>query len=763
MQSTDRAAEQQSSVQRVLVHPSISQRHKRLHSTSQSCPSCTLSHIYLVAVATPPLPEALPRPKMIGAVRQGHALSRVLRTVSSSSPSASSSLPRSLLRPQICPRLSRLTISARPTTRAFSSLPSRRQQAAQAEHEAPSAAGAPPQISKFQELADYGLVSPKVISTIVNKMGIHTMTDVQRLTINECLDGADVIAQAKTGTGKTIAFLMPIIQRILRDPNLEARTRNRASPDDIRALIISPTRELAEQIAVEAKKIVEGTAVKVQTAVGGSQKSFHLRLMQREGCHILVGTPGRVKDILSDNYSGVSLNNIETFVLDEADRLLDIGFAPDIQEMQTYMPRRQERDRQTLMFSATVPKEVVTLVRTTLRPDFKFIRTVSPNETPTHERIPQHVTFLRGLENQLPALVELAKRSMNAHEEDPTNHLPFKAIVYMNSTSEVALAQEIFRNMRSPGTPTRNMFERHPLHPCDIIEMHSKLTQGERTRNSQRFRNAESALLLSSDVTARGMDFPNVSHVIQIGLPRSADDYVHRLGRTGRAGKSGQGWLLLQQDEQLAYRRMLGRGEFNIKPDSSLQAAQVDMSQSAQLPASIASILQLVESGVRSAPISLKSQAYVSMIGAMSQGGTRDKQSIVDMLNDLCKHGWGMQTPPPVSPGWAAKVGFSRISGLNVSNDRGGFEDRGDRGDRGGGRGGGFGGDRRSGGFGDRGGGRGSFGGRDSYGGGDAPRRAFGGDRQSGGFGGERRSGGYGRSNDRGGFGGGERRSPFSR
>ena len=675
---------------------------------------------------------------MIGAVRQGQSLAQVLRVASSSS--------QSLLRPQLCHRLPRPTSSATSAARAFSSLPSWRQQAAQAQVETP--AGGPPQLTKFQDLADYGLVSPKVINTIVNRMDIHTMTDVQRLTINECLDGADVIAQAKTGTGKTIAFLMPIIQRILRDPNLEARTRNRASPDDIRALIISPTRELAEQIAVEAKKIVQGTAVKVQTAVGGSQKSFHLRLMQREGCHILVGTPGRVKDILSDNYSGVRLDNIETFVLDEADRLLDIGFAPDIEEMQTYMPRREERDRQTLMFSATVPKEVVSLVRSTLRPNFKFIRTVAPDETPTHERIPQHVTFLRGLENQMPALVELAKREIEAHQKEPANKMPFKAIVYMNSTSEVALAQEIFRNMRSSpsgGVTMRNMFERHPLYPCDIVEMHSKLTQNERTRNSQRFRNVESAILLSSDVTARGMDFPNVSHVIQIGLPRSADDYVHRLGRTGRAGKSGEGWLLLQQDEQLAYRRMLGRGEFNIKQDNSLQAAQLDMSQSAQVPASLADVLQLVESGVRSTPISMKSQAYVSMVGAMGQGGSRDKQAIVDLLNDLAKNGWGMHTPPSVSASWAAKVGFNRTKGLNISHDRPGFEGRGGRGgDRGG-----FGGDRRSGSFGDRSGGRDSFNDRNSFGRGGEDSR------------------GSGRSSDRGGFGGGfgsgERRSPFSR
>lgn len=680
---------------------------------------------------------------MVGAFRQGQALSQVLRITSSSSASLSRSF---LSRPQICHRLPSLASSSSSAARAFSSLPAWRQYAAQAY--ADNQANAPPQqYSKFQDLADHGIVSPKVIDTIVNDMGIHTMTDVQRLTINECLDGADVIAQAKTGTGKTLAFLMPIVQRILRDPQLEERTRNRASADDIRALIISPTRELAEQIAVEAKKIVRGTAVKVQTAVGGSQKSWHLRLMQREGCHILVGTPGRVKDILSDGYSGVRLDNIETFVLDEADRLLDIGFAPDIEEIQSFMPRRQERARQTLMFSATVPKEVVSLVRSTLRPDFKFIRTVAANETPTHDRIPQHVSFLRGLENQLPALLELAKRAIEANKNDPENNLPFKAIVFFNSTAEVALAQQVMQNMRSAGAEGgRSMFAKHPLEPCSVLEMHSKLSQQERTSYSQRFRNAESALLLSSDVTARGMDFPNVTHVIQIGLPRSAEDYVHRLGRTGRAGKSGEGWLLLQQDEQLAFRRMLGRGEFNITPDSSLKTAQVDMGQSAQLPASTASILQMVESGVKSTPMRLKNQAYVSMISALGQG-TRTQQAVVDLINGLARNGWGMQSPPPVSSVFVNKLGYHRTRGLNVSNERTDYGD--DRGSFG--RGGGFGGQRR--------GGRDSFNDRDPFssGGGFGPRPA--GDR--GGFGGDRRSGGFGggggsRGRDRGGYGGGQ-------
>ena len=573
------------------------------------------------------------------------------------------------------------------------------------------------------------------------------MTDVQRLTINETLDGSDVIGQAKTGTGKTLAFLMPIVQRILRDPNLEqSRGASRARAGDIRALIISPTRELAEQIAVEARKIVANTAVKVQTAVGGTQKSMHLRKMQTEGCHILVGTPGRLQDLLSDNYSGVSLENIEVFVLDEADRLLDIGFMPAIQEIMTYMPPQVETRRQTMLFSATVPKEVVDLVRQTLRPDFKFVRTVDPNEAPTHEQVPQHAVFLKGLQNQLPAILELAKQSMAKYAADPEHNLPFKAIIYFGSTSEVALAYQVFSNMRPGG---RSMFSKHPLDPCNMIEMHSKLSQNARTYNSQKFRNAKSAMLFSSDVTSRGMDFPNVSHVIQIGLPRSADDYVHRIGRTGRAGKSGEGWLMVQNDEKYKYRQMLHRGGLNINESNTLQTAQVDMSQPSQLPQETAEVLNLIETGIKATPFSVKAQTYTSMLGVLGQSpANRDKQTIIDMLNDLARYGYGMEKPPGLNRALVTKLGFSRCQGIEIE----------DRHDSFGGRGGGGGGFNqrdpfgRGGGFGGRDGGdRGGFGERRSgFGGGD--RGGFG--ERRGGFG-----GGGGGGGDRGGFG--ERKSAF--
>lgn len=653
----------------------------------------------------------------------------------------------------------RVAPSSSISSRAFSSLPRLRQAQAAAET-SEEVKHASPELTTFQELGDEGIIHPHIINTITKKMNIHTMTDVQRMTINECLDGSDVIGQAKTGTGKTIAFLMPIIQRLMRDTTI---TRAPPSAGDTRALIISPTRELAEQIAVEANKIVAGTGVKVQTAVGGTQKRHHLQLMQRQGCHILVGTPGRVQDLISDRHSGVTLNNLSTFVLDEADRLLDVGFAPAIEEMQSYMPPLGERDRQTLMFSATMPKSVVGLVRQTLKPDFKFIRAVDNDEAPTHTRIPQKVAYLKGMQNLTPAIVEIALNAINAHRAAPEASPPFKAIIFCPSLTEVQLTRAWLENLRDPAGAaggSRTMFGSHPLNPCRIYEMSSKLTQQQRTANSEGFRRAESAILVSSDVTARGMDFPNVSHVIQTHMPQSEDQYIHRIGRTGRAGKSGMGYLLLQEDDRRTWQRTYGR-DLKLQEEDALETAKLDMSQGASLPAGTAKIMSMVEAGIRAVPFPMKADAYRSAFGVLMQSANgRSKQEIVDMLNEYSRWGWGMEKPPPVSSSLMSKLGFSRVEGLNIDDSRG--FNRGDRGDRGGR--GGFGGDRNGG----RGGRRDAFDSNDPFGqgmgdSGMGVSRGFGdGGRSGGGFGGGDRRGGFGGGDRRGGSGGdrgGDRRS----
>ena len=466
------------------------------------------------------------------------------------------------------------------------------------------------------------------------------------------------IAQARTGTGKTLAFLIPVLQNIIRrDPSLETRRgygRDRSSPTDIRAIIISPTRELAEQIAVEAHKVVRNTGVIVQTAVGGSEKSLGLRKIRTEGCHILIGTPGRLNDILSDPYSHVRAPNLSAFVLDEADRLLDQGFAPDIEAIQDLLPKREEVDRQTLLFSATVPEEVMRIVRRTMKPHFKFVRTVQEGEQQTHERVPQKMVEVRGFENLMPTILELCQRELARKDAEP-----FKAIVYFNATAEVTLAASTFENLTNPGT---SRFQQHPLYPAQIIEMHARLSQHERTRAADTFRHAKTGIMFSSDVTARGMDFPNVTHVIQVGVPGNRDTYIHRIGRTARGDKKGEGWLLVTGIEVREATSRLNK--LPLKPDDSLETAKVDMTRDAQLPEYVARTLTQIVNATKMVTVSTKSAAYLAGFGIYQWIPRR--QQLVDLMNNRAKFGWGMEQPPAVPVGLAQRLGLGKVEGINI-------------------------------------------------------------------------------------------------
>ncbi|CAN9370398.1 unnamed protein product [Alternaria alternata] len=562
-------------------------------------------------------------------------------------------------------------------------------------------------VTEFKDLATRGLVHPNLIRTITNQMKLTTMTDVQTRTINEALSGVDIIAQAKTGTGKTLGFLVPVIQRIIANaPELGEKPRGykRAKPDDIRAIIISPTRELAEQIAVEAKKVTSGTGIVTQVAI-----------------RTLASRPPK----------------LSALVMDEADRLMDDGFSKEIDEIKNFLPDPAEVERQNLMFSATIPREVVGLVRATMRPGFHFAKCVDENEEPTHQRIPQKYVNLAGFENIMPALYELVLQEQQKAQSGDSR--PFKAIVYFNSTAEVTLAASVFYKLG--GGFKRNT----PLSGLRAYEIHAKLTQMQRTRAADDFRFAKSGILFSSDVTARGMDFPEVTHVIQIGLPRERDSYIHRLGRTGRAGKEGEGWLFLTPFEKHEVRRRLNNLPLQ-DGTHTLETASVDMTQAAEMPEDVAKILSdTVEAHKKVYPDQLDA-AFRGLFGSYQWYG--DKQGLLEGANRLAEFGWGMPSPPP-PPSSLFMGGRGRGGGGRGGGGRGGF---------GGGRGGGrdgydrsqYGGERsgRSGGYGgNRGGDRGGFGGDRRGGGG------FGGDRRGGGgFGGDRggdRRGGGGFGGDR--------------
>ncbi|KAI4730425.1 DEAD-domain-containing protein [Aureobasidium sp. EXF-10728] len=625
-------------------------------------------------------------------------------------------------------------------------------------------------ITTFAELGKRQLVSKGVIQTLIKDMGLENMTEVQTATINQALNGNDILAQAKTGTGKTLGFLIPVLQNILktdsalgeRSRGYAARRNNRTTADDIRAIIVSPTRELAEQIAVEAKRLVANTSVIVQTAVGGTQKSAGLRAIQRQGCHILVGTPGRLKDIFSDKYSGVEAPGLDALVFDEADRLLDQGFWPEIQEIMNLLPKPEEKSRQTLMFSATVPREVQKLVRETLRPGFDFVKTVRDDEEPTHARVPQHLVTVNGLENTVPAIVELCKSAIaDATQPDAR---PFKAIIYFNSTAEVTLASAALTELPidedsiQPQQDSRSRYRTVPsaLYPARIFEIHSRLSQAQRTRASDNFRKCSSGILVSSDVTARGMDFPNVTHVIQVGMPRDRETYIHRIGRTARAGKEGEGWLISPMIEAQDVPRKLR--DMPLQKNTSLATASVDMTREADVPRSAATVLAQVAEAYKRVPMQTKADAYKGYIGTY---GFIRKKALVKAINNLSRYGWGMSTPPEIGSALARRVGLSRVPGLNIDGTviEGNLDDIDDRPVRSGDSSGfGYGGSRNRAYSGDRfGGGRGGFDRGGSRGGSYNDRS--GGDR--GGFsrGGDR--GGFNRGGDRGGFGG-ERRGGFS-
>ncbi|KAK8173059.1 P-loop containing nucleoside triphosphate hydrolase protein [Phyllosticta citrichinensis] len=651
-------------------------------------------------------------------------------------------------------------------------------------------------ISRFDDLETHGLVHPNIIKSITGDMGLETMTEVQTASINEALRGDDVIAQARTGTGKTIGFLLPMLQGILkRNPQLAEFSPSRRntfgrganSQLDIRGIIISPTRELAEQIAAEAKKVVYHTGIKVQTAVGGMGKAQSLRRIHDQGCHLLVATPGRLMDLLSDKEAGVSVPNLDFLVLDEADRLLEVGFYDDIMEIKKFFPKPEQKDRQTLMFSATIPKGVKTMVRSLLKPNFHFVQTIRADEQPTHTRVPQKVVEGASYKNVMLSLFELVQREA----ENATPERPFKAMVFMNTTKQVPFFAEALTNLQLM-SGTSPQFKR-----LEIGEIQSGLSQQARTRASDAFKACKTGILVSSDVTARGMDFPNVTHVIQFGTPKTRDDYVHRIGRTGRAGKEGEGWLLISKFESAEALRRLG--EFPIKLDSGLKTASEDLhkpsSETAQLLDNVTEAMSRID-------IYSRRNAYRTMVTNNAQGKSRfEKQTVVDEVNAAATDIMGLNTIPGFSSKQITACALSGINGITQEESRsggsgsrggfgssGGFGSRGgfgssDRGESRGGfgssdRSGGFGSSDRRGGFGssggfgspggrggsrggfgssDRGGSRGGFGSSDRGG----PRGGFGSSDRSGGFGSSDRRGGFGSSGGRGGFGSSGGRGSF--
>ncbi|KAJ6256401.1 ATP-dependent RNA helicase [Drechslerella dactyloides] len=502
---------------------------------------------------------------------------------------------------------------------------------------------------QFAELSDLG-VDVRIVDTITKGMKYDDMTDVQSKTIPVSASGVDVIARAKTGTGKTLAFLIPTVNRLLKDGIKKLpypqNVNGQKSFANVQALIISPTRELAAQIAQDAIRLTRGTGIEVATMVGGTGKSWSLRDYHNRGCHILVGTPGRLNDVLSDPVSGVVADKLKVLIFDEADSLMDMGFEKEIRAIQQFLPQQ----RQTLMFSATMPDKVREMISRSMRPGFKYVNTIDPREAETHTKVPQHLVMCDSYENVMPTIFELLQRENEAAKEGNSN---FKAMVFFRTARLAELAALMFRRIRLPSR------ENHPLYPLDLIQIHSRLTQQRRTEAANAFKRADNAVLFSSDVTARGMDFPNVTHVIQIGAPSTREQYIHRIGRTARgknidAGK-GVGYLIVSElDAQQTISQLQGL-------QLQMDAARSLVSPSAQLanldaldPVAGEFARAIVQACSRLDP-SLLRTTYQSMIGSYLSSGISPHKLMEDLYK-MHKYNFGQEHPPSMSRSWAQRL-----------------------------------------------------------------------------------------------------------
>jgi ATP-dependent RNA helicase MSS116, mitochondrial len=423
----------------------------------------------------------------------------------------------------------------------------------------------------------------------------ETTTAVQAAAVPLALDGRDILVKAKTGTGKTIAFVLPALERVLAGGAAGAGA-------GVQLLVLSPTRELALQIAEEAAMLCRfAPAITVQAVVGGTNVRTDVARFGRGMPTVLIATPGRLIDHLGTPSSGIArgLAGMQTLVLDEADRLLDMGFRPSIEQILGYLPG--VADRQTLLFSATMPADVREMTRLALKPAHDVVDCVG-KEVSTHGLVQQTVV-VTPLDEQIAALKCVLAEMMAVDK--------YKILVFFGTARQTQMYAELWNKMDAARP---------------VLEIHSRKTQASRNRTADTFRRNHSLIMFSSDVTARGLDFPDVTGVVSFGRPTDREQYIHRLGRTARgSGAVGKGVLVLADFEAHGFTKMLA--DLPVKPAAPFPAALLEDSMR-QVRAAFATI----------APQS-KSQAYQSTLAFYGQylksmGRGWDKERLVEVLND---------------------------------------------------------------------------------------------------------------------------------
>ncbi|XP_075864142.1 putative ATP-dependent RNA helicase DDX4 isoform X4 [Microcebus murinus] len=357
---------------------------------------------------------------------------------------------------------------------------------------------APPAILTFEEAN-----LCQTLNNNIAKAGYTKLTPVQKYSIPIILAGRDLMACAQTGSGKTAAFLLPILAHMMRDGITASRFKELQEPE---CIIVAPTRELINQIYLEARKFSFGTCVRAVVIYGGTQLGHSIRQIV-QGCNILCATPGRLMDIIGKEKIG--LRQIKYLVLDEADRMLDMGFGPEMKKLISCPGMPSKEERQTLMFSATFPEEIQRLAGEFLKSNYLF---VAVGQVGGACRDVQQTILQVGQYSKREKLVEILQ---NTGDE--------RTMVFVETKKKADFIATFLCQEKISTT-----------------SIHGDREQREREQALGDFRCGKCPVLVATSVAARGLDIENVQHVINFDLPSTIDEYVHRIGRTGRCGNTGR-------------------------------------------------------------------------------------------------------------------------------------------------------------------------------------------------------------------------------
>ncbi|QJF50987.1 DEAD/DEAH box helicase [Roseobacter ponti] len=365
-------------------------------------------------------------------------------------------------------------------------------------------------------MSDFDMMGlPQQLVDRLNEMGLKDPTPIQKQAIPHALNGRDVMGLAQTGTGKTAAFGVPLVAQMLEMPG-------RPAPKSVRGLVLAPTRELATQISVNLRGFAEKTPLKVAMVVGGQSINNQIKRLER-GVDLLVATPGRLLDLMDRR--AVRLDQATFLVLDEADQMLDMGFIHDLRKIAKVIPA----ERQTMLFSATMPKLMNEIAQSYLNRPIRV--EVSPPGKAA-DKVTQEVHFIAKSE-KANLLIELLGK-----------HRGERALVFGRTKHG---SEKLMKTLVKAG--------------FDAASIHGNKSQGQRDRAIAAFKSGETTVLVATDVAARGLDIPDVKHVYNFDLPNVPDNYVHRIGRTARAGKDGAAIAFCapeEMDELKAIQKTMG-------------------------------------------------------------------------------------------------------------------------------------------------------------------------------------------------------------